>query len=439
MSDSDIRTTHDLSVQTDTTSNSASSPLNVAKVIRLDEPSRPRLGKDFLRLWGATAASNVGDGVRITALPLLAAFLTRNPVLISGVLIATRLPWLLFSLHAGAIVDRVDRRRLVVGVNIARGVVMGVLALSVAAGIGGLAALYLVALLQGIGEVFSDNTSFAMLPSVVPKERLEDANGALEGAIIVTNEFAGPALGALQFAHWASVPFALDAATFVLAAWLFAGIRVTSPPREKSSTTVGEDIRTGLDWLRSHTLLRNLTVIASLTNLALQATFAIQVLFVLNTLGLSATGFGLVMAAEAGGSLIGSFAAAPMKRRLGTRATVVIALSVVAVANLVVATTGSWVLAGAMWISMTFAGAVWTIVTNSLRQSIVPDGLLGRVQSAHRLFSWGAMPLGALIGGVTAATFGLRAPFFLAGGILCILTVAAATLLRREAPVTIRL
>ncbi|MBK5228903.1 MAG: MFS transporter, partial [Actinobacteria bacterium] len=337
MSDSDIQSTHDLSVQTDTTSDSASRPPDVAKVIRLDEPSRPRLGKDFLRLWGATAASNVGDGVRITALPLLAAFLTRNPVLISGVLIATRLPWLLFSLHAGAIVDRVDRRRLIVGVNIARGVVMGVLALSVATGIGGLAALYLVALLQGIGEVFSDNTSFAMLPSVVPKERLEDANGALEGAIIVTNEFAGPALGALLFAHWASVPFALDAATFVLAAWLFAGIKVTSTPREKSSTTVGDDIRTGLDWLRSHTLLRNLTVIASLTNLALQATFAIQVLFVLNTLGLSATGFGHVMAAEAGGSLIGSFAAAPMKRLLGTRATVVIALSVVAVANLVVA------------------------------------------------------------------------------------------------------
>lgn len=433
LSDSDIQTTHDLSVQTDP-------QVLPEKVIRLDEPTRPRLGPDFLRLWAAAAASNVGDGVRITALPLLAAFLTRNPVLISGVLIATRLPWLVFSLHAGAIADRVDRKRLIVRVNLGRAVVMGLLALSVATGFGGLAALYLVALLQGIGEVFSDNTAFAMLPSVVPKERLEDANGRIEGAIIVTNEFAGPALGALLFAHWASVPFALDAATFVLAAWFFAGIKATSPRREAAtSTTVGQDIRTGLRWLRSHTLLRNLTVIASLTNLALQATFAIQVLFVLNTLGLSPTGFGLIMAAEAGGSLIGSFAAAPMKRRLGTRATVVIALAVVAVANLVVATTTSWGVATAMWIAMTFAGAVWTIVTNSLRQTIVPDGLLGRVQSAHRLFSWGAMPLGALIGGITAATLGLRAPFFFAATLLGVLTLAAASLLRREAPVTIRL
>ena len=286
VSDSDLQTTHDLSVHTD-------SPTTSDQVIRLDEPKRPRLGSDFVRLWAATAASNVGDGVRITALPLLAAFLTRSPVLISGVLIATRLPWLLFSLHAGAIADRVDRKQLIVRVNIGRALVMGLLALSVATGFGGLAALYLVALLQGIGEVFSDNTSFAMVPSVVPKERLEDANGRLEGAIIVTNEFAGPALGALLFAHWASVPFAIDAATFVIAAWFFAGIKVTSQPRQEVSTTVGQDIRTGLKWLRSHTLLRNLTVIASLTNLALQATFAIQVLFVLNTLGLSATGFGL--------------------------------------------------------------------------------------------------------------------------------------------------
>ncbi len=432
VSDSDLQTTHDLSVHTD-------SPTTSDQVIRLDEPKRPRLGSDFVRLWAATAASNVGDGVRITALPLLAAFLTRSPVLISGVLIATRLPWLLFSLHAGAIADRVDRKQLIVRVNIGRALVMGLLALSVATGFGGLAALYLVALLQGIGEVFSDNTSFAMVPSVVPKERLEDANGRLEGAIIVTNEFAGPALGALLFAHWASVPFAIDAATFVIAAWFFAGIKVTSQPRQEVSTTVGQDIRTGLKWLRSHTLLRNLTVIASLTNLALQATFAIQVLFVLNTLGLSATGFGLIMAAEAGGSLIGSFAAAPMKRRLGTRMTVVIALATVAIANLVVATTGSWSVAAAMWIAMTFAGAVWNIVTNSLRQTVVPDGLLGRVQSAHRLFSWGAMPLGALIGGITASVFGLRAPFFLAAGVLCIMTIAAAGLLRREAPVTIRL
>lgn len=410
------------------------------RVIRLDEGDPGKgLGPDFTKLWLATAASNIGDGVRIAALPLLAALITRDPLLISGVVVATRLPWLLFSLHAGAITDRIDRKRLVVRVNLARAVVMGLLALSVLTGTGGLAALYIAALLQGIGEVFSDNASFALLPQVVRKDRLEKANGRLEVAIIVANEFGGPALGALLFAAWASVPFALDAATFVAAAWLLSSMKVSSAPREEPSTSIRSDIAEGLRWLRGHRVLRSLTGIAALTNLALQATFAIQVLFVLGPLGLSPAAFGLLLAAEAAGSIAGSFLAAPMKNRLGTRTTVVIALGITAAANLAIAVTGAWIVAGAMWIAITAAGAVWSILTNSLRQSLVPDELMGRIQSAHRLFSWGAMPLGAALGGVVASVFGLRAPFVTAGALLVLLTVAAGALLKELAPVAVHL
>ncbi len=407
------------------------------RTIRLDDPRGPK--GDFARLWAATAISNIGDGVRITALPLLAAVMTRDPILVAGVLMATRIPWLLFSLHSGAIADRTDRKRLVVLVNVLRAAVMGLLAISVVTGTGGLVALYLVAFLQGIGEVFSDNTAFALLPSVVGKEQLERANGRLEAAIIVTNEFAGPALGALLFAASASLPFALDALTFALAAWLFAGMRLPTRTVEPPTTSVTEDIKDGLKWLRAHLILRDLTVIASLTNLSLQATFAIQVLFVLDVLGLSFASFGVLVAAQAGGSIVGSFVASPLRERIGLRSTVLISLGLAAGANLVIATTSSWVVAGAMWIVISATGTIWSIVTNSFRQRSVPDDLLARVQSAHRLFSWGAIPLGALLGGLMAKGFGLRAPFLVAGLALSLLSIAAVRLLPSERPVSITL
>jgi MFS family permease len=351
---------------------------------------------------------------------------------VAGLMFAGKLPWLALSLHAGAIADRVDRRRLIVGVNILRAIAMGILGIFLAGGMESIALLYGVAVLQGVGEVFSDNAAFALMPSIVPKERLEDANGRLEAAVVVTNEFAGPALGGLLFAAAAAAPFILDGGSFLLAGVLIASISYRSPIvlEQPQKTRLRDDIAEGVRWLRDHTVLRNLSLIAAVTNLMLFATFSIQVLFALEVLGLSSAGFGLLLSAEAFGALFGSLLAGKLKRSLGARGAIVLALGVAAVANIAIATSSSWVLVGAMAIATSFAGGLWNVMTNSLRQSLVPDRLLGRVQSAHRLLSWGAIPLGSVLGGVLAASFNLHVPFLVAGVSLSVMTVAVGVLLR---------
>jgi MFS family permease len=393
-----------------------------------------RLGVDFARLWGAAAASSIGDGVRAAALPLMAAVFTRNPILVAGVLFASKLPWLLCSLPAGAIADRVDRRRLVVYVNVARAVVMAVLFAMVASGGGSLWLLYAVAFLQGVGEVFSDNTAFAMVPSMVARPGLEKANGRLEAAVMTGQSFLGPALGGALFALAAGVPFGLDAASFVVAALLFAAIGHRPPRVAREQTSLGADIKEGLRWLRGHVLLRNLSVFGALTNFVLHATFAIFVLYALEILRLDAAGFGVLLSVEAVGVVCGSLLAARIKRRIGIGPAIFLALLVAGLANLVIGTSSSVVVVAAMMIAISFCAGVWNVVTNSLRQAEVPDRLMGRVQSAHRLLSWGATPVGTLFGGAIAEAFGLRAPFLVAAVSLIVIATGAYALVARERP-----
>jgi MFS family permease len=407
---------------------------DTAEVAPEDAARPPKLGRDFARLWGAAAVSSVGDGVRETALPLMAAVFTRNPVMVAGILFASKLPWLLCSLPAGAIADRVDRRRLVVSVNVFRAVVMTALFGILASGGGALWILYVVAFLQGVGEVFSDNTAFAMMPAVVPRGGLEKANGRMEAAVVMGQSFIGPALGGTLFAVAVSVPFGLDAASFALAAVLFMAIRYRAPRVERAQTSLGAEIKEGLRWLRGHALLRNLSVFAALTNFVLHATFGIFVLYALEILHLDAAGFGLLLSVEAIGVLCGSLLAAGIKRRLGIGPAIFASLLIAGLANLVIGMSSMVVLVAAMMVSISFCAGVWNVVTNSLRQAVVPDRLLGRVQSAHRLLSWGAIPVGTLFGGAIAQAFGLRAPFLVASVALTMLAVAAYALVARERP-----
>ncbi len=402
-------------------------PARADEVIRLPEAEPPKLGPDFARIWGAAAVSNIGDGVRITALPLLAAAVTRDPVAVSGILLAGHLPWLLFSLPAGAIVDRLDRRGLVGVVSTMRAIVMALLCGLVFFGEAGLPALYAVAFLQGVGEVFSDNAMFALVPGVVAKERLEDANGRLEAIIVATNQFAGPALGGLLFAQSAGLPFLVDAGSFLLAGALVVGIkkRPRRDPAGAERRRIREDIAEGVRWLRARPSLRNLSYIAALTNLSLNATFAIFVLFALEELHLSALGFGILLSIEAVGALAGSLMAGRIRKHAGVPLALAAALAVAGSANLAIALTGLVPLVAAMMVAVAFAGGVWNVLTNSLRQAVTPDRLLGRVQSAHRLLSWGAIPFGTLLGGAAGRIFGLRAPFLIAALMLCGLALAA--------------
>jgi predicted MFS family arabinose efflux permease len=198
-------------------------------------------------------------------------------------------------------------------------------------------------------------------------------------------------------------------------------VRLPSGPRK----TIRADIAEGVRWLRARPSLRNLSYIAALTNVALNATFAIFVLYALEELDLSATGFGVLLSIEAMGALAGSLLAARIRRHVGIPLALAAALGVAGLANLAISATGVVPLVSVMMVAIAFAGGVWNVLCNSLRQAVTPDRLLGRVQSAHRLLSWGAIPFGTLLGGAAAAAFGLRAPFLIAAVMLCALAVSA--------------
>ncbi|HEY5891025.1 MAG TPA: MFS transporter, partial [Acidimicrobiia bacterium] len=183
-------------------------------------PSPSKLSPDFWRLWWAAATSNIGDGIRVTALPLLMATITRDPVIVSGVTAATLAPWILFSLPGGAIVDRANRRTLMIAGQAVRALFVTVLAVAVAMGWESVLLIYATAFVIGTGEVFVDTSLQASIPMLVDETQLEDANGKLLAVEFVTNDALGGPVGAWLFATAAFLPFGFDAVTFLLAAFL---------------------------------------------------------------------------------------------------------------------------------------------------------------------------------------------------------------------------
>ena len=213
---------------------------------------RRGLGPEYRKLWTASTVSNLGDGVTLVAGPLLAASLTRDPLLVAGLAFAQRLPWLFFSLISGALVDRLDRRMLMVAVDAFRTVLLGFLGLAVLSDFVSIPLLYVVFFLMGTVETLFDTASVSILPAVVPRESLEKANGRLFGAQIVSNEFAAPPLGGFLFAVAASVPFFLDAGSFAAAAVLMLFMRGkfrVERPEGTLPTTLRAEISEGLRWL----------------------------------------------------------------------------------------------------------------------------------------------------------------------------------------------
>ena len=395
------------------------------------------LGSGFARLWTASAATNVGDGVALAAGPLLLASLTSEPALVAGAVFAQQLPWLLFALPAGVLVDRIDRRKLVVLVNLVRAAVIGALAAAVATGSASVALVYVALFAVGAMETLADSASTALLPALVPPQQLPRANARLVGVHIVGNQLLAPPLGAALFVLAAAIPFGLNAATFLLAAVIIATLRIPRPEqRSEPHAPLRRDVTTGIRALMRHPVLRMLAICLSLMNLTLMGTFSILVLYARERLGLDEVGFGLLLAACAVGGLAGSAAASPPAGAVrGRRAPAAVGLVIETCTHL------SLALARAPWVAITTMvvfgahASVWGVLTLSWRQRAVPDPLRGRVNSVYFLFAIGGSAIGALVGGLTAGGLGITAPFWLAFGGMAVLTVVAW---RRFTPGTAR-
>jgi MFS family permease len=376
------------------------------------------LPANYWRLFASSAVSNLADGVFFIVVPLLAVRLTDSPLLIAGLAVAGRLPWLVFVLFAGALADRLDRRATMRNVQLFRALVLaGLTLLSLVDGLS-LPLLYAVALGLGVAETLFDTAAQSIMPSVVEKDQLSNANGKLYGVELVMNQFVGPPLGGLVIGL--SVPLALggSAVGYLLAAiGLALIVGRFKPERAGPKTRITTDIAEGFAYLWNHRVLRTLAIMVGVMNLATSATMAVFVLYALSPgpMGLSEAGFGVFMTTFAAGSVAGSFAAARLEKRFGRVPLLFVSVLIMGVGVSVPGfTTNPFAIGTAFVLSGVFV-VVWNIITVSLRQRIVPDHLLGRLNSAYRLFAWGTQPIGALAGGVVAEVIGLQALFILAG------------------------
>lgn len=371
------------------------------------------LGGGFRKLWTATVASNLGDGLVAAAFPLLAASITRSPTAIAGLSVAAGLPWLLFGPFAGAIVDRHDRRRSMITFDLGRACAVAGLALLVIAGTRSLGALYAVVFLIVLGETIVDTASQAIMPSLVDARDLDRANGRLFATQTVAQRFVGPPLGGLLFVVVAAAPIVADSASFLLAALVIATIPGRFHPSCAAAPGVAgvlAETAEGLRWLWHHGPIRAFAIGAAVLNVAITAGEAVLVLYAQEVLDVSGVGFGLLLAATAAGYTAGA-AAAPRIVEAIARRTVILLAVIALVASLAVVTWGRLVpTLLALCVSGVAAG-LWDVIAVSYRQAAVPDRLIGRIMAAYRFIAYGAFPIGALAGGAIASKAGLRAPF----------------------------
>ncbi len=379
------------------------------------------LGRPYWTLWSSAAFSNLADGVMKVALPLVAVRYTDSPLLIAGLGFALSLPWLLFALTAGALADRYDRRRLMIGANIARAALLAALTLAVVLGAGSIVLLYLAALLVGTAETVYDTSSQSILPQLVDRSALSRANGRLYAAELTGNHFIGPPLGGFLVAAGVGLAFATPVALWVAAVGLLLLVRGTFRVDHPGTTTIRADIAEGLRALWSSTLLRVLAIMVGGFNFASSAMFAVFVLYAVgpdSAMGLDDPAYGALLTASALGSVLGTFLAEGAERIFGRARALLLTIagSVLTVATPAF-TTNPWIIGAALFVGgMTVS--IWNVITVSLRQRVTPHRLLGRLNSAYRLLAWGTMPLGAAVGGIVGEVFGLPAVFLGAGAVV---------------------
>jgi predicted MFS family arabinose efflux permease len=369
------------------------------------------LGSAFRWLWGSNLVANAGDGILLAAGPLLVTTLTREPFAVAVATFVQWLPAVLVGVPAGAIVDRVDRRRLTIVVNVVRAAVLGTLAATIATGIVSLPILYVALFVLASAESISDNAQGALLATSVPTDRLGVANSRLTGARTVANDLAGPPIGALLIGLGLLVPFAVTAVSMLAAAILVA--RMATPRREvREDHHIVREIADGARWLWNHPPVRALALTIFFFNVTYGAAFSVYVLLAKERLGLTDAGFGLLLTVTAIGGLVASAAYPALERRFSLANLMRVGFAIETLTHLVLATTTLPLVAG---ITMTVFGAhtlVWFTTSTTVRQRAVPSSLLGRVTSVHMLANRGGLVIGAAIGGMLALQLGLTAPFW---------------------------
>lgn len=374
----------------------------------------------------------MGDGVLVAALPLLASRATADRLSVGLVSTFVGLPWLLFALPVGSLLDRVDRRRAMVLADSARALLVSALAVAAAIGDLHIWMLWLLAFGLGLGEVVVDSASQAMVPALVDPDGLDRANGLRQAAEMAGNTFLGIPFGGVLFAAAVWLPLGVDAASFAIAAALMASLpgRFRSRAAERPSRGWVAEVASGFRFLRRNDLLRHLMVVLTLLNLAFAAGESTFVLYSRDLLGLGDRGFAFLLAMVGIGSIGAGIAGGWLVARIGRRFAILVASFTPALTMAGVGTLPRvWWVVPMLAIQAAMI-TIWSIVAVTLRQRLVPGHLFGRVNAVYRWCSWGAAPLGALLGAAVADLLGLRAPWFLGSALVALAALLALVHLR---------
>lgn len=397
------------------------------------------LGSGFRALLFGSLISNTGDGIRLAALPLLAAELTSSPVLVSAVTAAQFLPWVSVGPLGGALVDRHDRRQMILVTQSWRGAVMLALAWLVASDLVAIWHLCVVAFVITAGEILVDPSVVALVPTLVNDEQLDTANGRISSVEIVTNDFAGGPVGATAFGIAPWLPFLLDAGSYLASLVPFRRLpsdppvpddRTLDEVRPAGRPTLQSDAAEGMRFLRRHPILGPVVAATMVYYLGAATGFSLLVLLVLDGAGGPAWSFGAVLACGAIGAFFGTLIGGRLSRRFGTRATLATATFLEGIALAAMALSTSVAVLAVIWFLGGLPAGARIPVGRSLQQRLTPNRLLGRVNVSARMFTRGIIVVGALASGALATSIGLRWTFVVGGAIEIISAVLISRALR---------
>jgi MFS family permease len=372
-----------------------------------------RLGRSFRWLLAASIVTNIGDGIAISAGPLLVASQTYDPFLVSLALLSEYLPHLVFGLFAGVVADRHDRRRIVAGVNLVRALVLVVLTVMIMTSVVNIAIVLVTLFVLGTAETFADAASSPLIPSLVAREDLGVANARQQGAVLLLNQLVTPPIGAFLFAIGVWLPFGANAAAFALGAILVSRVAAsTRAIRADEPSHLRREIAEGIRWLVHHPPMRTLALTILLFNVTYGAAWSVLVLYARQRLGMDAVGFGLMTAAIAVGGILGTVAYGSLERRFSLADLMRVGLLIETGTHLILALTTSAQIALATLVVFGAHAFVWGTTSTVVRQRAVPDALMGRVGSVYRIAIMGGIVIGTPIGGLLARQFGITAPFW---------------------------
>jgi MFS family permease len=374
-----------------------------------------RLGTGYRWLLASSWVSNLGDGIALSAGPLLVASQTHDPLLVALATLLQRLPWLLFGLQAGALADRMNRRLLVAVVDLTRAGVLGLLCLSIATGVVSVPVVLGALFVLGTTEVFADTTSQTLLPMLVDRNDLPLANARLQVGFITVNQLAGAPIGAAMFAAGAVWPFLAQAVLVALGAVLVLQLVLPSPVRETGPRTrMRKDIAEGLAWVVHNPAVRTLVLTIFIFNITFGAAWSVLVLYAQQRLHLGAVGFGLITTCSAVGGLIGTGLYGWITRHVSLGDIMRIGLIIETLTHLALALTTNAVVALGVFTVFGAHAFVWYTTATSVRQRAVPDELQGRVGGVNMVGVFSTLVVGSALGGVIAQRWGITAPFWFA-------------------------